>query len=215
MKIKRARLHFPELNEKIICGLDEVGRGPWAGPLVTCAVILPDNFRLKGIKDSKKLKKSERERIGKILEKKAYYGLGVATVEEVDGLGLIPATNIAFIRALKQLRRKKGSHKPDFLVIDGRDKLSLPYPHRTIIKGDEKIKEIAAASILAKVARDAMMVELAKNYPEYGFELHKGYGTDLHARRLKKFGASEIHRKSFAPVARFIKKSIGHPEKSL
>lgn len=189
----------------IICGMDEVGRGPWAGPLVTCALILPPKHRIGGIKDSKKLTEAQREKVYKILVKKSYFGIGVASVKEVDKLGLIKATNLAFVRALKDMQSKKGSVNPDLLLVDGRDKLILPYPHQSIIRGDDKVKAISAASIVAKVTRDRMMKELAVRYPEYGFEEHKGYGTARHQRALKQHGPCVLHRTSFSPVNAVIK----------
>ena len=184
----------------IICGLDEVGRGPWAGPLVTCALILSPRHGIAGIRDSKKLSQSQREKIHKTLAKKSYFGIGVASVKEIDSLGLIKATNLAFIRALADMQTKKGSVVPDLLLVDGRDKLTLPYPHKSIIRGDDKIRAISAASIVAKVTRDRMMKELAVRYPRYGFEQHKGYGTERHQRALKKYGPCPLHRTSFRPV---------------
>lgn len=202
---------------KIICGLDEVGRGPWAGPLVAAALIFPKEVKIQGCADSKKLTAQQREKIYKKLQKVSWFGVGIVSVEEVDELGLIKATNLAFVRALEELelKRKTASEKskdvdsnplrPDFLLIDGRDKLTLPHPFKTIIKGDEKIKIIACASIIAKVTRDAMMRSLGLKYPQYGFEDHKGYGTKMHQRALAKHGVCEIHRKSFEPV-RMIKR---------
>jgi len=189
----------------VICGLDEVGRGPLAGPLVACALILTGEVRFKGLKDSKKMTAAAREKIAKILQKKAVYGLGEVKPRELDRLGMTAANNLAFNRALKDMEGKKGALRPDFLVVDGRDRLKLPYPHTTVIKGDEKIKVIACASIVAKVARDRMMIQMAEKYPHYGFELHKGYGTEMHMKALKKHGPCRIHRKSFAPVAEMAK----------
>jgi ribonuclease HII len=193
-----AFLSLPRLvpsKYKIICGLDEVGRGPWAGPLVVCALILKSHFVFKGLKDSKQLSPLKREEVFQRLQKYAFFAIGMAEVEEIDRLGLTKATNLAYLRALENL-----PIKPDYLLIDGRDKMKLPYPYRTIIKGDEKVKLIACASIVAKVTRDRLMVELAVRYPEYGFELHKGYGTERHQAALRTHGICEIHRKSFQPV---------------
>jgi ribonuclease HII len=195
--------NFVPEGEQTVCGLDEVGRGPWAGPLVACALILKKDIRFKGLRDSKKMPAKAREKIFRLLQKKAVYGLGVVSVEEVDSLGIIKANNLAFSRALDGLLAKKGAIRPDFLVVDGRDRLSFPYPHRTIIKGDEKIRVIACASIVAKVTRDSMMADLALQWPQYGFERHKGYGTALHRRALKKYGPCQIHRKSFSPMKAF------------
>lgn len=184
----------------VICGLDEVGRGPLAGPLVACALVLRKDIRFKGLKDSKKMSALAREKIVKLLQQKAVYGLGFVKPGELDRLGMIAANNLAFKRAITAMEKKTGAIKPDFLVVDGRDRLKLPYPHTTVIKGDEKIKVIACASIVAKVARDGLMRELAKKYPQYGFDLHKGYGTSVHLKALKKYGPCKIHRLSFAPV---------------
>ena len=191
-------------TRRTICGLDEVGRGPWAGPLVACALILNKDIRFKGLKDSKKMPAPSREKIFKVLQKKAFYGLGVVSVEEVDSLGITKANNLAFNRALHDLTTKKGSIKPEYLVIDGRDRLDLPYPHKTIIKGDEKVKIIACASIVAKVTRDGMMRNLAVRWPQYGFERHKGYGTAGHMRALAKYGPCPLHRRSFSPVKEMV-----------
>jgi ribonuclease HII len=184
----------------VLCGIDEVGRGPWAGPIVASAVILVEEIRFKGLKDSKKLTAKARAEACKILQQKAFFGIGKVESKEVDKLGLIKATNAAFIRALEDMCKKKGCPKPDFLLVDGRDRLKLPYPHKTIIKGDEKLKLIACASIIAKVTRDNIMDEFAAKFPDYGFDEHKGYGTARHQQALKSHGACEIHRKSFKPV---------------
>jgi len=185
----------------VICGLDEVGRGPWAGPLVACALILRQDFRFKGLKDSKKMTPSAREKVAALLMQKAVFGLGVVEPAEIDDLGVIKANNLAFNRALADLSGKDGAVNPDYLLVDGRDRLVLPFPHHTVIKGDEKIKVIACASIVAKVHRDKIMAGLSKIYPGYGFNVHKGYGTAFHQAALKKLGPCDIHRKSFAPIA--------------
>ncbi len=186
-------------TQGIICGIDEVGRGPWAGPLVACALVFKRKrvFGLKEVKDSKKLTEKKREKFFAIIKKNAVYGIGMAEVEEIDTFGLTKATNLAFTRALEELPL---AFKPDFLLIDGREKWKLPYPSRSIIKGDEKIKIIACASIMAKVTRDRIMRKLALQYTKYGFERHKGYGTSRHARALKKHGICPIHRRSFRPI---------------
>lgn len=178
--------------------MDEVGRGPWAGPLVACALIFKKTTtnNLKGLKDSKKLTVARRERFFKVIARQAVYGIGIAQVWEIDKLGLVRAINLVFKRAISQL-----PIKPDFLLVDGMDKLKLPYPFCTIIKGDEKIKIIACASIIAKVARDRIMREEALRYPQYGFEYHKGYGTRRHAGAIKQYGICALHRRSFKPIA--------------
>lgn len=183
----------------IIAGLDEVGRGPLAGPIVACAYI--ETKRVKGVKigDSKKLNESQRESAYDELIKNGDYGIGIAKVAEIDKLGLIKANRLAFKRALEGLRQR-----PDIVLIDGRDKIdlktTLQIPFKTIIKGDASIHAISCASIIAKVTRDRMMDDLSEKYPEYQFSEHKGYGTALHRKLLKQFGASEIHRQSFKPV---------------
>lgn len=183
----------------IIAGLDEVGRGPWAGPIVACAYI--ERKRVNGVKinDSKKLNKSQRDDAYIELISSGDYGIGVAEVGEIDTLGLIKANRLAFQRALEAL-----PVTPDLVLIDGRDKIDLKttlnIPFKTIIRGDSSIRAISCASIVAKVTRDRMMDDLDKKYPQYKFREHKGYGTALHKKLLKQFGASKIHRQSFKPV---------------
>jgi ribonuclease HII len=201
MSLKRAEKFFHEFKDKVVCGMDEAGRGPWAGPVTACAIILPKKFNGKGIKDSKLLSESVREKFYKILTKNIYFGVGSASHTEIDSLGIIAATNLAFIRALKKLCSKKGINKPEYIVVDGRDKLKFSLPHKTVIKGDNLILEIACASIIAKVTRDRLMKKESKKYPRYKFGKHKGYGTRVHQQALSKYGPCEIHRKSFAPVA--------------
>lgn len=223
------------LPGKNVCGIDEVGRGPWAGPLVAAALMFKKDVKIHGCADSKKLSADQREKILKKLEKIAVYGVGIATVEEIDGFGLTKATTMAYERALLQLEQKCSNDKnikmcsivhesgkepprelsyvlrPDFLLIDGRDKHQLRYPTKSVIKGDEKIKVIACASIVAKVARDNIMRNLAVKYPQYGFEEHKGYGTERHQQALEKYGVCEIHRKSFEPIAKRDRHSVYNP----
>lgn len=199
--------------EHLVCGIDEVGRGPWAGPIVACAFMFPVNedgtmkkLNLAHLKDSKHLTEAQRCEFYGLFEQKAYFGIGKAGVEEIDRLGLLKANNLAFQRALDELKIK--GHVPQFLLVDGRDRLSLPHPWKTIVKGDEKVKIIACASIMAKVVRDRLMDELGKQYPQYGFESHKGYGTREHQAALAEHGASPVHRKSFAPVHQLLQLTI-------
>lgn len=175
--------------------MDEAGRGSWAGPVVAAAVILPKGLRLSGLDDSKKLTSTQREVLFPKITKACAYGVGVASHLEVDEHGLLHATHLAFSRALGQLQVKA-----DHLYIDGRDNFTFPIPHTSVIRGDQLYRCIAAASILAKVTRDHLMVELAKTHPNYGFETHKGYGTQHHQRTLHRFGVSELHRKSYKPI---------------
>lgn len=179
--------------------MDEAGRGPWAGPLVAAACYIPKNTRIPGLNDSKKLTAQKREELAAIIKEKTKYGIGTASTREVNK-GLKYALNLAFKRALEAI-----SLKPHQLLIDGRDKLDLPYPYRTIIKGDQKERCIMAASILAKTERDHMMEKYCKKYPKYGFSTHKGYGTRLHCSNLQKHGICPIHRGNFY-IASFGKK---------
>ncbi len=191
-----------------LCGIDEVGRGCWAGPLVASAFRLYEDIKITALKDSKQLSKERREEVFAILSKardegKCAFGVGISQVAEIDDMGVIRANNLAFVRALEEMDASTTSQKRSalkFLLVDGRDKLILPLPHKTVIKGDEKIKIIACASIIAKVTRDKMMSDLALKYPNYGFELHKGYGTEQHQKALNEHGITPIHRRHYKPV---------------
>jgi len=181
---------------QIIAGLDEAGRGPLAGPVTAAAVILPPKTRLPGLTDSKKLTALQREKLFALITKKCEYAVGWASHKEIDRLGLTKATELAYKRAIKQLKTK-----PDHLLIDGRDPFKFAIPHTSIIKGDLKIRAISAASIIAKVSRDKLMLKYAQQFPNYGFEAHKGYGTARHQRALRKHGTCPIHRLSYAPCS--------------
>ncbi|HLG25774.1 MAG TPA: ribonuclease HII, partial [Candidatus Gracilibacteria bacterium] len=161
-------------GESFVCGMDEVGRGPWAGPLLACAFMMPKAMKLGGLKDSKQLSAEKREKFYRVLVLKGWHGLGAATVEEIDSVGLTGAMKLAYMRALENLLTMNGGVKPAYLLIDGRDKMDLGYPSKSIIKGDERVRHIACASIIAKVERDRIMKEMAKKFPQYGFDLHKG-----------------------------------------
>ena len=177
-------------------GVDEAGRGPWAGPVVAACVILKKDIPvLDEIKDSKQLTPKKREELYEIIKSNSIYGIGVASNKEIDKFGIIKATELAIRRSIEHM-----PEKPTFLLIDGRDKFDLPIKYNLIIHGDQKVKLISAASILAKVWRDRYMKLVADIYPQYGFERHKGYGTREHLEALKKFGPCEIHRFSFRPV---------------
>lgn len=175
--------------------MDEAGRGSWAGPVVAAAVILPRGLKLSGLNDSKLLSAAKRDELFEKITKSCLYGVGVASEEEVDLFGLLHATFSAFKRALEAIQEPV-----DHILIDGRDAFHFSVPHTSIIKGDQKVRCISAASIIAKVSRDRLMVEYAKKYPAYGFELHKGYGTEAHQRALRQNGPCELHRKSYAPL---------------
>lgn len=178
-------------------GLDEVGRGPWAGPLVAAAVILPEKFNLKGIADSKILNEAQREKAYERIISSAWWGVGFVSHEEIDHFGLTLANGKAFRRALKALEMQR---KPSQLWVDGKTKYRLPYPATYIIDGDAKIPCISAASIVAKVTRDRWMVRYASEHTQYAFERHKGYGTVLHRERIQLHGVGPLHRLSYRPV---------------
>jgi ribonuclease HII len=193
---------------KTIAGVDEVGRGPLAGPVVAAAVILPRGFTHPEIKDSKLLSPKQRERLAPLIREKAEsWGLGVVEVDEIDRINILQASLLAMVKALDAL-----TSTPDCLLIDGNQPIPIRLFHdsrfssvpslyqRPIVKGDQRCLSIAAASIVAKVARDGMMVELDKQYPEYGFAAHKGYSCRAHFDALHRFGPSPIHRQSFKPV---------------
>lgn len=183
---------------KLIAGVDEVGRGPLVGAVVTAAVILDPQKPIMGLTDSKKL--SEKKRLAlaeEIKEKARCWSLGRAEPEEIDSLNILHATMLAMQRAVEGL-----SITPDFVLVDGNRLPNLSIPAQAVVKGDALVQEISAASILAKVTRDLEMAELDKQFPEYGFAKHKGYPTALHFEKLSQYGATPFHRKSFAPVAR-------------
>lgn len=176
-----------------ICGVDEAGRGPLAGPVCAAAVILPPHLDIPGLNDSKKLTDKRRRELVPIIKEQAFaYGIAFATHEEIDEINILQATFLAMQRALDQL-----SIKPELALIDGNREKDFGVPVKTVVKGDSLSANIAAASILAKVTRDDWMEEMAKTYPEYGFEIHKGYGTKAHYAALTEFGATPIHRMTF------------------
>lgn len=182
-----------EHGYKIVCGVDEAGRGPLAGPVYAAAVILPKGYVIDGVNDSKKLSEKKRDALyDKIVNECIAYNVGIATEKEIDEINILQATFLAMRRAVEGL-----SVKPDIALIDGNKKPGLDITEWDIIKGDAKSANIAAASIIAKVSRDRYMLEMAKKYPEYQFEKHKGYGTKLHYEMIEKYGVSEIHRRTF------------------
>lgn len=183
------------LNEgyEIICGIDEAGRGPLAGPVYAAAVILPQGHIVEGVNDSKKLSEKKRDMLyDRILDECVCYSVGVATEREIDEINILQATFLAMRRAFEGLKIK-----PDIALIDGNKKPGLDIAEWDIVKGDSKSASIAAASIIAKVSRDRYMLQMAEKYPQYQFEKHKGYGTKLHYEMIEKYGVSEIHRKTF------------------
>lgn len=177
----------------VVCGVDEAGRGPLAGPVCAAAVILPAHLDLPGLTDSKKLTDKRRRELFPLIKEQAIaYGIGLASEQEIDEINILQATFLAMERALAQL-----SIRPELALIDGNREKDFGIPVKTVVKGDSLSANIAAASILAKVTRDDMMLELAKQYPEYGFDIHKGYGTKAHYEVLRTHGASPVHRNSF------------------
>ena len=184
---------FYEQGFQVICGVDEAGRGPLAGPVCAAAVILPKHHEIPGLTDSKKLTdKRRRELFPLIKEQAVAYSIAIATHEEIDQINILQATFLAMQRALDQL-----GVKPDLALIDGNREKDFGVEVQTVIKGDSLSANIAAASILAKVTRDDMMLELAKEYPQYGFDCHKGYGTKQHYEALDTYGTCPFHRISF------------------
>lgn len=212
---------------KYVTGLDEAGRGPLAGPVVAAAVIVnlkceAKNTKVKStllrvakskskikklynleVKDSKQLSSKRREELYKILtdHPNIKWGIGRVSEKMIDRINILQATKLAMTRAIQKLNRK-----PDFLILDGKMKLDLPIPQKSIVKADQKVFSCAAASILAKVTRDRMMVRLHKKYPQYGFDKHKGYPTKFHLKMLKKYRPCKIHRCSYKPVKRNMRK---------
>lgn len=180
-------------GHKIICGVDEAGRGPLAGPVCAAAVILPYGIEIEGLNDSKKLTEKKREKLfDVIIEKAIAYGISFSSEKEIDELNILQATYIAMNRAIEKLNTEI-----DIALIDGNRNSGINYNSTCIIGGDGKSASIAAASILAKVTRDRYMLELDNKYPEYFFSKHKGYGTKLHYEALREHGPSEVHRLTF------------------
>ena len=194
---KEEKLQFENaLKEKgfqYIAGVDEVGRGPLAGPVCAAAVILPVGLEIPGLTDSKKLTDKKRRELFPIIKEQAVaYSIALASHEEIDEINILQATYLAMERALAQL-----SVKPDIALIDGNRAKDFGIPVRTVVKGDSLSANIAAASILAKVTRDDLMLEMAEEYPQYKFDVHKGYGTKAHYAALTEHGPSPIHRMTF------------------
>lgn len=178
---------------KLLCGVDEAGRGPLAGPVCAAAVMLPQNCVIEGLNDSKKLSEKKRDALyQEILNRAVSYGIAFATVEEIEEHNILGATFLAMNRAIARL-----DPKPELALIDGNRCTGIQIPSRCIVGGDGKCADIAAASVLAKVTRDRYMLQMAEQYPEYGFEKHKGYGTKAHYAAIREHGPSPIHRPSF------------------
>lgn len=191
---------------KYIAGVDEVGRGPLAGPVVSAAVVLPDDLVgdedwLSVINDSKKLSESKRQMAYEIISREAVsVAVGITNASTIDSVGILPATISSMFTALRGLEVS-----PDFVLFDFIPMKNCEYPYRTVVKGDTKSYSISAASIIAKVTRDELMKEADEQYPGYGFSGHKGYGTAKHLDAIKRLGPCEIHRRSFAPIKNYVR----------
>lgn len=184
---------YAELGYRNICGVDEAGRGPLAGPVCAATVILPSNIEIPGLNDSKKLTdKKRRELFPVICDKAVAYGIAFADHLEIDEVNILQATYLAMERAINNLNTK-----PDFVLVDGNRAKDFGIPLETVVGGDGRSASIAAASVLAKVTRDDYMLKMAEAYPQYGFEVHKGYGTKAHYAALEEYGPCPIHRMTF------------------
>lgn len=182
-----------EKGYNLVCGVDEAGRGPLAGPVCAAAVVLPKGLILEGVNDSKKLNEKKREALFDVITEQALdWSIAFATVEEIEEINILNAAMLAMKRAVEGLK-----NPVDFAIIDGNRKPPLEIDCEAVVKGDAKSMSVAAASILAKVSRDRILRQYAVDYPQYGFEKHKGYGTKVHVEALKKYGPCEVHRPSF------------------
>lgn len=196
---KLQKLRYNLNMRKIVVGIDEVGRGPLAGPVVACAFCLDNKVEVRPLpylRDSKQLSPKQREEIYKILRNNVQVKWGIGEVSEkiIDEINILQATKLAMIKAVKDLEKKI---KPDYLLIDGNFAININIPQKSIIRGDEKIPCISAASIIAKVTRDRIMINYHRQYPQYLFNIHKGYSTALHRQKIKEFGLCPLHRVSF------------------
>ena len=180
-------------NIEMVCGVDEAGRGPLCGPVIAAAVILPKDTYIEGINDSKKLTEKKREKlIDEIYEKAISVSYSLVWQDEIDQINILQATKKAMKQAVEGL-----DVKAEFALIDGNQGIDISIPFKTVVKGDSKSQSIAAASIVAKVTRDRLIVELDKKYPKYGFAKHKGYGTKAHIAAIREYGICDLHRKTF------------------
>lgn len=196
-----------ELREKgfnMICGIDEAGRGPLAGPVVVASVIMPEGSMIEGVNDSKKVSEKKREKLyEQIIEEAVAYGVGIIDQNEIDRINILNATKEGLTLCIKELEKNlkeknRGIEKPEIILVDALTKIDTDHiPYQSIIKGDAKSYSIAAASIIAKVTRDRIMRQWDEVYPEYGFAKHKGYGTAMHISAIKQYGICPLHRKTF------------------
>tara|TARA_B100000131_G_scaffold56093_1_gene51348 strand:+ start:1154 stop:1732 length:579 start_codon:yes stop_codon:yes gene_type:complete len=186
--------------KRIVAGVDEVGRGSLIGPVYAAAVILNKNINKKDLKDSKKLSKNKREVLSKYIKKNSTWAIGSASLKEIEKINILNATLLAMKRAIIKLKKK-----PDLVLIDGNKSPKIKnYLTRNIIRGDQKFVEISAASIVAKVSRDKLMKNMSKKYEKYKWNINAGYGTREHIKAIKKFGITEFHRKTFAPIHKIL-----------
>jgi len=186
-------------NIKIVCGVDEAGRGPLCGPVVAAAVILKPNSKIEGVNDSKKLSSKKREQLyDKIMSEALAVGVGMSDVDVIEKVNILNATKLAMKQAISNLKIQ-----PEYVLIDGNQRIDINIPQETVVHGDAISESIASASIIAKVTRDRMLIELDKKYPQYGFAKNKGYGTKEHIEAIGKYGLTPIHRKSFC--TKFVK----------
>ncbi len=199
----QASFSFPEEAE-LICGVDEAGRGPIAGPVYAAAVILDPMRPIEGLKDSKKLSEAKRQNLAiQIRENALSWAIAKCTVQEIDELNILHATMLAMKRAVEKL-----AVNPTLALIDGNRSPLLSIPSQAIVKGDDKVAAISAASILAKTERDQALLVLHEQYPQYAFDRHKGYPTALHLKRLHEYGVSPVHRTSYAPVRKLLQNNL-------
>lgn len=194
IELKKIDKEFFDMGMKYVCGIDEAGRGPLAGPVVVASVIMPEDSMIEGVNDSKKVSESKREKLYEIILSQAIsYGVGIIYQDEIDEINILQATKKGLTSALSSM-----DVMPNVILVDALTKIdTLGTPYKSIIKGDAKSYSIAAASIIAKVTRDRIMREWDKVYPEYGFAGHKGYGTAKHIEAIKKYGLTPIHRVTF------------------
>ncbi len=192
--LKEYEKQLHEKGYKYICGIDEAGRGPLAGPVVVASVIMQENSMIEGINDSKKVSEKKRELLyNQIIDEAISYGIAIIGQDEIDNINILNATKKGLTMSLKEL-----TVKPDLILVDALEHIdTLGIPYEPIIKGDAKVYSISAASIIAKVTRDRIMRQWAEVYPEYGFDVHKGYGTAKHIIAIKQYGLCPIHRKTF------------------
>ena len=203
-EIQKIERELYQKGVKSICGIDEAGRGPLAGPVVVASVIMPEGSMIEGVNDSKKISEKKREKLyEQIIEEAVAYGVGIIDQNEIDRINILSATKEGLTLCIKELEKdlkekNSGIEKPEIILVDALTKIDTDHiPYQSIIKGDAKSYSIAAASIIAKVTRDRIMRQWDEVYPEYGFAKHKGYGTAMHISAIKQYGICPLHRKTF------------------